>query len=188
MIANQIVGGAVMLLISLMVFNTLGMADAANSGSSNLNLTISAGTLEIVNVGTSVQFSAGTAGTASNEFQNLDGSTVRDFRGGSNWDWDLNAYSQPLTGVTDTNYLISNTSLSLWPGNATKVNVETYVNTNLGNGVGTRALNGDNIFFNSENGRAGAVRLDTALFKVNMNASLIAQDYRGNVTLTVIAS
>lgn len=185
---QHLITGATLVIVALMFANTVGLVQAVNSGTSNLNLSISAGVLEIFVNGTSVQFPSGTAGAASNVFQNMDELFVRDFRSTSNYDWDMNAFSDPLNGVTDTNYVIPNTSVALFSNNAVKTNIETYTTANVGNGVGERALNGDNIYFNSENGGTGVIKFNDALFKVNLNASLSPQDYRGDVTLTVIAS
>jgi len=184
-ITHQLTGGLLFILVGLMAFNTMGMTWAANQDTSELNLTISAGSLEMMNTEARVNFS-GTAGTASNNFQNLDGTTIRDFRAAEQ-NWDVNAYSDPLTGETQSSYVIANTSISLWPSNTTKVNVETYDITKLGNGVNT-SLGADNKIFNSEYGAEGAVRLDNILLKVNMAGTEVSQDYSGALTFTVIAS
>lgn len=188
MVSKRILGGAVFVLVGFMLFNTIRMTNAGNSNVSNLNLNVTAGVLEILNSDANVQFAATAQGTAANVTQNLNETTISDWRSTSNWFWDLNMYSQPLTGVTDTNYLVPNTLISARSNSTTKTNINAYDTAKLGNGVGERILNGDNIFFNSEDTSGGVVEIDDILIKANLNASLIGQTYRGNLTLTVIAS
>lgn len=188
MVTKRILGGTVFVLVGLMLFNTIRMTNAGNSNTSNLNLNVTAGVLEILNADANVQFAATSQGTAANVTQNLNGTTISDWRATSNFFWDLNMYSQPLTGVTDTNYLVANTLVSARSNSTTKTNINAYDTAKLGNGVGERALNGDNIFFNSEDTSGGVVQIDDVLIKANLNSSLIGQTYRGNLTLTVIAS
>ncbi|MFA5009629.1 MAG: hypothetical protein WC553_00105 [Patescibacteria group bacterium] len=187
-VAQRLLGGAVLVFLGFMLFNTAKTTFAVDTLNSNLNVTIGAGVLEMLNTEAMVNFAAGTAGTASNVFGNLDLTVIRDFRAAGMGNWDVNIYSGVITGVTDTNFTIPNTSISVWPANTTFGNLESYDTALLGTGVGTRALDGDNIFFNSDEGTTGAVVINNILFKVNLNASLDAQDYRGTTTLTVVAS
>jgi hypothetical protein len=187
-VSKNLLGGAVFVLVGLMLFNTVRMTNAGNSNTSNLNLNVTAGVLEILNADANVQFAATAQGTAANVTQNLNSTTISDWRSTSNWFWDLNMYSQPLTGQTDSNYLVPNTLISAKSNGTTKTNVNAFDTAKLGNGVGERALNGDNVYFNAEDTSGGVVQIDDVLIKANLNASLIGQTYRGNLTLTVVAS
>lgn len=187
-VTKKILGATVFVLVGLMLFNTIRMTQAGNSNVSNLNLHVTAGGLELMNTEADVQFAATPQGTAANVTQNLNLTTISDRRATSNYFWDVNIYSEPLTGVSDTNYLVPNTILSARSTGSTKTNINAYDTAKLGNGVGERALNGDNIFYNSEDTSDGVVQIDDILIKANLNASLIGQTYRGNLTITVIAS
>jgi len=187
-VTHQLIGGVAFALTAVMIFNTLGFVQAANSDTSELNLTISAGSLELVNVGATVIFASATEGTATNVYQNLNGTTVRDFRDTANYEWDLKMYSAPMIGGTDSNYTIANTSIKVWPGNATFTNIQTFDNVNcIGSGTNNTALDSDFLIYNANEDNSGVVQIDDLGIRVTTDGTEIDQIYSGNATLTVIA-
>ena len=187
-LTHQLIGGVGLLVMGLMVFNTLNMVQAANTGASELNLTISAGDLAIDSVGATVVFAATVAGTANSVYQNLNGVAVRDFRDVANYEWDLFMYSAPMTGQTDSNYAIPNTAIKVWPGNATIYNNQTFDNTDVGAGENNTALSSDFKIFNSVYAGQGIVAFNSVGLRAETQATDINQVYAGDATLTVIAS
>lgn len=188
-ITHQLIGSLSLLLMGVMVFNTMNMVQAVNSGASQLNLTISPGELAIDSVGATVVFPSATEGTPSNVYQNLNSVSVRDFRSTANYEWDLKMYSAPLTGVTDSNYTIANSSIKVWPGNATIINIQTYDNVNMvGRGANNTSLSSDFIIFNAIENNSGIVAFNSTGLRVTTAGTESDQIYAGNATLTVIAS
>lgn len=200
-ISRQVVAVGVFLVGGLMLFNAASMSGfnvaglgvwglpslvrAANSDTSELNVTIAAGALEIVNVPTSLIFAGGTAGTASVSFNNLDDTTVRDFRG-TPVAWDLYAYSAILNNGSDDTYNIDNSAIAVWPGNATKVNVASFNTEKVGNGTANSTLDANVLVFNSSHNAVGAIRFDNLLFRLEIDAGQVAQVLYGDMTLVVI--
>lgn len=188
-ISQKILSGAALLFIGLMLFNTAKMTMAGNSNTSNLNLSVTAGDLGLMNVDANVQFAATQQGTAANVTQNLNGTTVVDWRSTANFFWDLKMYSDPLTGQTDSNYVVASTLLSVFTGSAIITSVNAFDNTKVGTGPSNNtSLETDHVVFNAEDTSGGVVRFDDVLLKANLNASLIGQQYKGNLTVTVVAS
>ncbi|AKM84820.1 MAG: hypothetical protein VE98_C0001G0363 [candidate division Kazan bacterium GW2011_GWA1_50_15] len=188
---QQVMAAGVVLVLGLMFINAVQFPGwnpftfAGNSNTSTLSVNVTAGTLEIVNVQTAMNFGSLVAGTGGVNFENLDNSTVRDFRA-SPVRWNLRGYSAPLVGAGDGNYQIANTAIWVWPGNADKTNVETFNTEKVGNGTDNSALNDNVLIFNSSHNAAGVIRFDNLLFRLATNSSLTAQDYSGSLTVVVI--
>ena len=200
-IRGRLISIGVLLVGGLMLFNVAAMSGfnvnglnfwglpllvrAANSDLTNLNVTIQAGSLEIVNVPADLQFAAGTAGTTGVSFNNLDDSTIRDFRS-SPVAWNLRAYSAELNNGISSDYNIANSSIALWPGNADKVNVASFDTGKVGNGTNNTTLDANILVFNSSHNAVGAIRFDNLLFRLEIDAGQVAQDLNGDLTLVVI--
>lgn len=185
-VRQQLLAAGALVVLGLMFINALQIPVlAANSGTSTLAVNVTAGVLEIVNVQTSMNFGSATAGDTNVLFENLDNSTVRDFRA-SPAAWNLRGYSEPLVGVSQGSYQITNSSIWVWPGNATKANLETFNTEKIGNGTNNSSLDANVLIFNSSHNAAGAVTFNNILFRLATNSSLVAQDYQGVLTLVVI--
>jgi len=201
-VRGHLAAGGVLLVGGLMLFNVAAMSGfnvngfdfwglpslvrAANSNTTELNVTISAGTLEILNTPSGLIFAAGTAGVASESSNDLNGAVVRDFRG-TPTAWNLRAYSTILNNGTDDTYNISNASIEVYPTAATKVNVVSYNTEKVGNGDGdAQTLDANVLVFNSSHNAVGAIQFDDLQFNLIIDAGQVAQVLYGDMTIVVI--
>lgn len=198
---RHMIASGVLLISGLMLFNVTAMSGfninglnfwglptlvrAANSDTSNLNVTITAGVLEILNVPADLQFASGQAGVASASFNDLDDTTIKDYRDTA-VAWNLRAYSAQLNNGTSSGYNIANTAIAVWPGNATKTNVAEFNTEKVGNGTNNTALNANILVFNSSHNAIGAIRFDNLLFRLAIDVNQVAQNLNGALTLVVI--
>lgn len=188
-ITQQIYGGAILLLAGLMWFNSQNFTFAGDNNVISTNLNIKSGTLELVNVGTSLKFADITAGVGGTSLNDLSNTVVRDFRGSGNQYWSIRVNSSNMNSAGDANSIHAY-NVQIWPGNATISNLDGgTMGGSVGKGEGNAVtLNILRNIFNSTYNASGAIIINGLRFGVTAPATLPAGVYSGGILMSVLAT
>jgi len=183
-IGRQTIAGVVLLLVGVMVLNVNHLAHATTTNDVTTNIVITAGTLELYNVDTALNFTAGDVGLASTENAVQDNIMIRDRSAGASL-WTLYANANYMHGASAN---IAAGNITVVPSVATLFNLGTFNNQSNAVGRGADGVNmdGNRRLFNSIHNMAGNFAVNGTRYDVTVGASLPAGTYSGSMTMTLI--
>lgn len=179
-IKKQIVSVLVLSFMFLMIFSTVNVGLAANTGTTNLAQNILAGTLDM-SAPSQLNFTNVTLnGSQQYSNTNLNGVNVTDYRGGAGTGWNLTVYANNL--VAGTNNISIEARLNVAPGQVTSDDsAQAGSNFMMPNNSGGAAV----LMNASSSNGTGVSNITNSLFKLNIAASDVAGSYTATMTFTV---
>lgn len=179
-IKKQIVSVLILFFMFVMIFSTVNVGLAANTGTTNLAQNILAGSLDMT-APSNLNFTNVTL-TGSQQYSNtnLNGVNVVDYRGGAGTGWNLTVYANNL--VAGTNNISITARLNVAPGTVTSdKNAAAGSNFMMPNSSGSAAV----LMNASSSNGTGVSNITNSLFKLNIEAGDVAGTYTAVMTFTV---
>lgn len=179
-IKQQIISVLIIFFMFLMIFSTVKVGLAANTGDTNLVQNIVSGSLDMT-APDSLDWTDVTL-NGSQQYSNvyLDGVNVVDYRGGDGDGWTLTVYANNL--VAGTNNISIEARLNVDPGNITSDDGGTNASNFM---MANNATTQSTLLSAAAGNGTGVTNIDNSLFKLNIEAGDAAGEYTAVMTFTV---
>ena len=179
-IEKQIVSALILVFMFVMIFSTVNVGLAANTGATNLAQNILAGSLDMTAPGNLNFTNVTLNGSQQYSNTNLNGVNVVDYRGEPGTGWNLTVYANNL--VAGSNNISITARLNVAPGQVTSdKNAAAGSNFMMPNTSGSAAVM---MNASSSNG-TGVSNITNSLFKLNIASGDSAGTYTAVMTFTV---
>jgi hypothetical protein len=179
-IKKQIISVVILSFAFVMIFSTVNVGLAANTGDTNLAQNILAGTLDMAAPSQLDFTNVSLNGSQQYSNTNFNGVNVTDYRGGAGTGWNLTVYANNL--VAGTNNISITARLNVAPGQVTSdKNAAAGSNFMMPNSSGSAAV----LMNASSSNGTGVSNITNSLFKLNIEAGDTAGTYTATMTFTV---
>lgn len=182
-VRQQLLGAVTLLVLGLMLVNSFGIVRAQTADNTNLSFNVTAGDFYLMNAPEAINFAAQAFGTGNNISgnQNIDGVTVKDYRGAATgWDLTCNAVNN-----FDDTYILGS-DINLFSNAGTIINVENgdLNRVALGDGTGNLTAGGATLF-NGSTQASGVFQYDNGFLNLHVDGDEPASTYTSTMLYTL---